>query len=249
MQGMFEPVIPQRKNRTSHAHVVDELGKEIISGHYPVGCVLPGDVELAERFKVSRTVLREAMKTLAAKGLVVARARIGTKVTPRNQWNLFDGDILGWHFHRGIDEEFLSHLSEMRMAFEPFAASLAARHASPEQIKMLFRYVDDMDNPAHTAESLAYADMKLHLGIAEASGNPFMRSISSLIEAALVGVFTLSSNTALGSRVREVAQSHKAIVEAIAAGNAVGAADAMRGVIVTGREKVTSKLANNTSIY
>ena len=83
-----------RKTRTSHAQVVDELGKAIVAGTYPVGSILPGDAELAQRFKVSRTVLRETMKTLAAKGMVVAKARVGTRVTEQNLWNMFDSEII-----------------------------------------------------------------------------------------------------------------------------------------------------------
>jgi len=122
-RGVLETVISGKKARTSHSQVVEDLGRAIIAGEYAVGATLPGDLELAQRFKVSRTVLREAMKTLAAKGLIVPRARIGTRVTPKTQWNLFDSDVLSWHFHHGVDQEFLDHLSEIRLAFEPFAAS------------------------------------------------------------------------------------------------------------------------------
>ena len=76
-KGLLETVITGASTRTSHAQVVNELGKAIIAGDFPIGAILPGDAELAQRFKVSRTVLREAMKTLAAKGLIVPRARIG----------------------------------------------------------------------------------------------------------------------------------------------------------------------------
>ncbi len=124
--GTLEYEISGRKTRTSHAQVVDELGREIISAITRRND-LPGDQDLAQRFKVSRTVLREAMKTLAAKGLIVPRARIGTKVTPENQWNLFDSDVLTWHFHKGVDREFLQHLTEIRMAFEPFSCQPCRR--------------------------------------------------------------------------------------------------------------------------
>src|SRR4051812_31377226 len=162
-RGVLETALSGRKTRTSHAQVVDELGREIISGHYPVGMTLPGDFELAQRFKVSRTVLREAMKTLAAKGLVVPRARIGTRVTPNTQWNLFDSDILTWYFAVGVNEDFLLHLSEVRLAFEPHAAALAARHASEADISQMMRLAVAMGDPEHTAETLAIADLKFHL--------------------------------------------------------------------------------------
>jgi DNA-binding FadR family transcriptional regulator len=222
--------------------VVDELGRAIIAGEYPVGATLPGDVDLAQRFKVSRTVLREAMKTLAAKGLIVPRARIGTRVTPKTQWNLFDSDVLSWHFDRGADQEFLDHLSEIRLAFEPFAASLAAQNATGDDIKELYRLAEAMGAPHHTPETLAVADLKFHLFIAEASRNPFMRTVGSLIEAALVGVFKLSSPAEAGSRREEVSDAHTQIVDAIAARDAEGAAEAMRKVILTGRNRVRSAL-------
>ena len=237
-RGPMESVISGRKSRTSHSQVVDELGKAIISGDYPVGATLPGDVELAQRFKVSRTVLREAMKTLAAKGLIIPRARIGTRVTPKTQWNLFDSDILSWHFHKGVDDEFLMHLSQIRLAFEPYAAGLAAENATEEDIAELYRLAEAMGDLGHTAETLAFADLQFHLAVAEASRNPFMRTVGSLIEAALVGVFKLSSPTTEEQRLIEVSTNHRLIVDAIVARDSERAASAMRKVIEVGRERV-----------
>jgi DNA-binding FadR family transcriptional regulator len=241
-RGPLETEISGRKTRTSHAQVVDELGREIISGHYPVGATLPGDLELAQRFKVSRTVLREAMKTLAAKGLIVPRARIGTKVTPENQWNLFDSDVLTWHFHKGVDDQFLQHLTEIRLAFEPFAASLAAENAVEKDIVLLYRLAEDMGDQAHTPGTLAVSDLKFHLAIAEASRNPFMRTVGSLIEAALVGIFKLSSPENNKERIEEVSATHRVIVDAIARRDQDGAAQAMRDVIMSGRDRVKSAI-------
>lgn len=241
-RGILEKVISGQKKRNNHAEVVDDLGRAIVSGQLPVGSLLPGDIELAERFKVSRTVLREAMKTLTAKGLIVPRARIGTKVTPKSQWNLFDPDILSWHFDTGIDEEFLVHLSEMRLAFEPFAAGLAARHATIEDVETLYGCADEMDFADHTAESLAKADLQFHLSIVEACGNPFMRTVGSLIEAALVGVFKLSSTLAVGARIGEVAINHRLIVDAIANHDEEAAQQAMRKVVLAGTEHVKARI-------
>ena len=239
-RGPLETEISGRKTRTSHAQVVDELGREIISGQHPVGATLPGDLELAQRFRVSRTVLREAMKTLAAKGLIVPRARIGTKVTPQNQWNLFDSDVLTWHFHMGVDQTFLKNLTEIRLAFEPFAASLAAENADGKDIAQLFQLAEEMGNPAHTPGTLAVADLRFHLAVAEASRNPFMRTVGSLIEAALVGIFKLSSPSTSENRMAEVSASHRLIVDAIARRDKDGAAQAMRDVIMAGQDRVRS---------
>lgn len=235
-KGLLEAVVTGANTRTSHAQVVDELGKAIVAGEFPVGSILPGDLELAMRFKVSRTVLREAMKTLAAKGLIVPRARIGTRVTPRNNWNLFDSDVLTWHFHGGVDQEFLHHLSEIRLAFEPHAAALAAVNATEAEIAGMMRLAVAMGDPQHSAETLALADLRFHLAVAEASGNPFMRTVGSLIEAALVGVFKLSSPASGRDRIDDVARSHIRIVEQISRRDEAGARAAMENVIRVGRD-------------
>jgi DNA-binding FadR family transcriptional regulator len=241
-KGLLETVITGAKTRTSHAQVVDELGKAIVSGEFPVGSILPGDPELAMRFKVSRTVLREAMKTLAAKGLIVPRARIGTRVTAKNQWNLFDGDVLTWHFHRGVDEEFLYHLSEIRLAFEPHAAALAAANATEAEISGMMRLAVAMGDPEHTAETLAMADLRFHLAVVEASGNPFMRTVGSLIEAALVGIFKLSSPASGRELIDDVARTHIRIVEQISRRDEAGARAAMENVIRVGRDRIRASL-------
>ncbi|MDF1777830.1 MAG: FadR/GntR family transcriptional regulator [Rhizobiaceae bacterium] len=223
--------------RNSHALVVHELGQKIVAGTYSVGTLLPGDGELAEKFQVSRTVLREAMKTLSAKGLIAPRAGIGTRVTEESSWNLFDADVLTWYFQRGITEEFMNHLTEMRQAIEPAAARLAAKNATRKDILELYSLVEDM-NEATTAHELAVMDLEFHLKLLSASKNPFMNSVGSLIEAALVGVFRLSSPPKAGDRMTEVVSSHKHIVDMIDARDEVAAAAAMSHVIVRGRERV-----------
>jgi len=223
------------KSRNSHAQVVDDLGKGIVSGAFPIGSVLPGDADLLQRFKVSRTVLRESMKTLAAKGLVVPRARVGTKVTERNRWNMFDSDVLAWHFESGVDQEFLLHLYDVRLAFEPFAAGLVAERANAYEIEGLRLLAEDMASPEHTTESLAVADLRFHLGIAEASHNPFMRTLGSLIEAALEGMFRMSAPP---SGFGDISVTHMRIVQAIMEGDGPAARKAMEAVILEGRDRI-----------
>ncbi len=240
--GVFETVISGQKLRTNHAHIVDTLGRAIVSRAIPSGNTIPGDAELMERFGVSRTVLREALKTLAAKGLIVPRARIGTRVTDRDRWSLFDSDILGWHFENGIDEVFLVHLSEVRLAFEPFAAELAAVRATAREISGLDRLVDAMGDEGQTSEGYAMADLRFHIAVAEASGNPFMRSFGAMIEAALAGVFKLSSPSANPVLIRSAEASHRRIVDAIRARKPAEANAAMRVVIMDGLERVRAAL-------
>ncbi|MFC6490507.1 FadR/GntR family transcriptional regulator [Nitratireductor sp. GCM10026969] len=237
---LLRTAIAGRVVRNHHAFVVHEIGTAIVKGEYPVGSLLPGDAELAERFNVSRTVLREAMKTLSAKGLVFARARIGTRVTERTQWNLFDADVLTWHFEAGVTQDFLRHLSEMRLSFEPFAARLATQNATPDEIARLYGLTDKM-GAAHSKEDFALADLELHMAILDASKNPFMYSVGNLIEAALVSAFKLSSPVE-SPRHQDSVKQHRAIVEAIEAGDADAAAAAMQTVIIVGRDSVSDRI-------
>ncbi|YCI05697.1 FadR family transcriptional regulator [Ensifer sp. D2-11] len=244
MPGIFGS---QRGKRTSHRLVVEELGQAVVGGEFAIGETLPGDTDLAARFNVSRTVLREAMKTLAAKGLVVARARIGTRVLPRAHWNLFDSDVLTWHFGAGVDEDFLRHVSEVRLALEPYAAALAARRASDADIARMMRLAVAMGDAGHSPHTLALADLEFHLRLLEASLNPFMRTVGSLIEAALMGVFQLTSPTADETEIDRVAIAHIRIVEEIRRRDEEGARNAMEHVIRVGQERLIMDLRGRES--
>ncbi|HEY9012326.1 MAG TPA: FadR/GntR family transcriptional regulator [Devosia sp.] len=222
------------KPRSHTAHVVGELGLGIVSGRHAEGAILPGDAELMERFGVSRTVLREAFKVLAGKGLIQAKARIGTRVRQRGEWNLFDPDVLIWHARNGFDDEFLTYLGEMRLALEPEAAALAANRRTTEQLAELYRWVDQMGAAGSSPADFVEADLNFHLGIAAAASNPFLRSISTLIEVALVAMLTISSPIEDPTRHAVSVATHRAIADAIARGDAEGARAAMREVIRQG---------------
>jgi DNA-binding FadR family transcriptional regulator len=242
---MLDTVKMQRRSRTSHAQVVDELGRAIVAGTYPVGSILPGDLELAQRFKVSRTVLRETMKTLAAKGMIVAKARVGTRVTEKNQWNMFDSEVIAWHFDNGVTEDFLLQLYDIRLAVEPFAAGLAAERATGTDIEQLTSLALEMAQPGHTTESLALADLRFHLAIADAAHNPFMHTLGSLIEAALVGMFRISTPPSQNG-FSNIANTHMRIVNAVVSGDVQAARKAMEAVIVEGRNHVRESYASMT---
>jgi DNA-binding FadR family transcriptional regulator len=195
-----------------------------------------------ERYGVSRTVLREAMKTLAGKGLIEAKARIGTRVRDRQHWNLFDPDVLLWYAANGFDEGFLHQLSEMRMALEPEAAAIAAGRRTDAQLEEMYRAVDGMGAPNVTADGFVQDDLAFHLAVAEATGNPFMHSISTLIEVALVAVLTSSHPVLDPARHRMSVADHRAIADAIARKEPEVARTAMRKVIVDGVAAIERKV-------
>jgi DNA-binding FadR family transcriptional regulator len=217
--------------------VVDHLGLAIVSGRQRQGSLLPGDSELIDRYGVSRTVLREALKTLSAKGLVQAKARIGTRVRERADWNLFDPDVLVWHARTGFAPEFLTHLGEMRMALEPEAAALAARRRTPEQLEIIEGWMTAMAAPGIAPQAFVDADLGLHLAVADAAANPFFLSISTLIEVALVAMLTVSSPVENTTDLRESIEQHRAIVDAIADRNVGAARDAMQVVVQQGIDR------------
>ena len=222
--------------RSHTAHVLREIGLGIVSGRYPQHAILPGDAELMARFGVSRTVLREAMKTLAGKGLIQARARVGTRVRDKSAWNLFDPEVLIWHAQSGFDPEFLGYLGEMRMALEPEAAALACARRTPLQLQQLYGWIEQMGADGVSREGFVAADLNFHLCVANAAGNPFLRSISTLIEVALVALLTISSPADDPVRHLQSVAAHRAVADAIARRDTEAAREAMRAVVAAGVE-------------
>src|SRR5882757_2192101 len=226
-------VIPTRRAHSNHAEVARSIGIDIIAGRYAEGTRLPGDAELIAMFAVSRPVLRESVKTLVAKGLLSTKARVGTVVLERGAWNMFDADVLAWHLDAGIDKRFLGDLAEIRLAVEPRAAALAAIRRSEADIVELKRAMDRMRSAASDSVGFADADLALHIAVANASGNLFMRSIGNVIEAALRASFLLSAPVESQDR-DTVLLWHQRIVDAITAGEAEAAAAAIVEVIHNG---------------
>ncbi len=227
--------------RNLHTDVLWEMGYSIVSGQYAQGSILPPDTELLDRFGVSRTVLREALKTLAAKGLIEARARIGTRVLPRNRWNLFDADVLAWFFELGPEVSFLRSLAEVRIGIEIEAAALAAERADAEQAATLADWVEKMAG-AETPADFARYDLEFHRVVAEASGNPFMASISALVEMALTAAFTISSPVNDPAALAVTVEVHRRIAEAIGSHDAEAARSAMRDAIAQGFDRAAGRM-------
>lgn len=227
--------------RNLHSDVLWDLGFAIVSGQYPQGSILPPDTDLLDQFRVSRTVLREALKTLAAKGLIEARARIGTRVLPRNRWNLFDADVLAWHFELGPEVSFLQSLAEVRIGIEIEAAALAAERRTDEQARMLLDTVERME-AAETPKDFARHDLDFHKSVADASGNPFMASISALVEMALTAAFTISSPVNEPEALSQTVMVHRNIAKAILEKRPDGARDAMRIAIAEGFARAAGRM-------
>jgi len=120
-----------------HGNTVDFLGAAIIAGQYPVGASLPPEPILCEQLGVSRTVIRESVKSLVAKGLIFTGPKVGTRVLPEEQWNWFDPDVIAWQAKAGLTPEFLRDLQALREVVEPAAVRLAAVRATEADIQAL----------------------------------------------------------------------------------------------------------------
>ena len=230
--------------RTLQSQVVDQLGIAIVGGEFPPGTTLPIDAALQDRFGVSRTVLREAVKALAAKNLLTSRARIGTVVLPSREWSLFDADVLAWHFETGPDITFLRSLAEIRIGLELESVALAAERRSDAQLALMTACVDGMAAAADTAE-FARSDLAFHRAVAEASGNPFMASITGLVDVVLATAFTISSPVEDGEARAVTVDNHRRIAEAIGTRDKDGARAAMRIVIMEGFDRAAGRMAGH----
>jgi DNA-binding FadR family transcriptional regulator len=230
------------KVRSSHDNIARTIGKEILAGIYAPGTNLPSEAVLMKRFGVSRTVLREVMKTLSAKGLLVLKTRVGTRVLNSSRWNLFDAALLAWRVEMGMDEEFRRSLTEIRLAMEPSAAGLAASRSSKAQVSQLRECVRRMADSLGNRDKFAEADLEFHQLIGVASGNPMMRSLAAVIETALLASFSQNTPVEDAGDLKDTAASHGAVVDAIAAGNAARARTAMVAVINLGQDRIAASM-------
>ncbi|MFI5013888.1 MAG: FadR/GntR family transcriptional regulator [Hyphomicrobiales bacterium] len=210
------------------------LGRAIVSGELPAGAMLPSKDQLSRQFGVSNTSLREALKTLAAKGLIAAKSKVGTWVRDEASWNMFDSDILAWRLATGVGRDFVASLFEMRQTFEPAAAAVAALRRSDAHIAQLRKHLAAMRDASGDKQRFTDADVAFHLCVLEASGNPFMRSIGALIATALAASFALSAPTDNPELAANAHRQHSEIVQAIARRRPQSAADAMMRVIRQG---------------
>jgi len=203
---------PQRQSR--HASIVRDLGMRIVTGALKPGDRLPPEATLLAEFGVSRPVLREAIRVLVAKGLVLSRQRAGAIVRARNEWHLLDPDVLYWLIQSLPQGEFVDTLLTVRRIFEPAAAAISARLASDEALRGIAQAYAGME-AARSAEELLEPDLAFHRRIAEATGNDLLSYIGNMLSLALRESIKLSSrhpNTHALSLPR-----HKAILTALLA--------------------------------
>ena len=166
--------------------VARELGRRIVAGSFEPGKLIEDENALAERYQVSRVVIRDAVKILVGTGLLEVRRGIGTKVRPRNEWILLDDDVLAWHITATPRLDFITQLMDIRLAFEPKAARWAAERATPEDIANIEKAAEGMEQESGSIEKFVVADALFHQAVLKAAHNEFLNAMEGVIYSALL---------------------------------------------------------------
>ncbi|MBO9499201.1 MAG: FadR family transcriptional regulator [Novosphingobium sp.] len=220
---------PRATGRRLRGAIAHKLGVAILSGEYRPGDVLSGEVAFSEALDVSRTAYREAVQVLTAKGLVESRPKAGTRVLPRNRWNLLDPDVLAWAFAGEPDIELVRQLFELRAVVEPSAAAFAAERRDKADLKAMKEALAAMRHHTLATDAGRAADRQFHNAILQATRNDVLVVLSASISAA-VGMTTVFKHRARGLP-RNAIPDHAHVYEAIAAGDPAAASAAMRTLV------------------
>lgn len=209
--------------------IAQDLGLKIVSGRFKPGAVLEGEVAASGQRKVSRSAYREAVRILVAKGLVESKPKLGTRVSVMSRWHLLDPDVISWIFTGQPNKDQLSALFEMRNIVEPEVVALAAKRRTREQLADMKAALDGMARHKLRTPKGRQADRQFHAALLAASGNPFLMSLNSSIDAAVAWstVFKYRVRT----QHRDSLPDHVKVYEAVAARNVTAARRAMHELV------------------
>jgi DNA-binding FadR family transcriptional regulator len=219
--------------RGLHGRTLDQLGRHIVAGRWPPGTPLPNEDELTAELGVSRTVVRESIKVLQAKGLLEVRPRTGTRVRPRRAWHVLDADVANWVFEGmaggGGDLDDLRELHEVRATIETAAARLAAERRTEAELAEI--EANERRVEAAWAEPIAHrtADLDFHASIVEAAHNGLLSHVNALIRVALEATDTTFKGN--GDEAREATARRADLARAVRAGDAAAAEAAMSALV------------------
>jgi len=229
-----------------HGTTLDLLGEQIVAGRYPPGTAIPPEATLCEELGVSRTVIREAVKSLVAKGLIVTGPKVGTRVLASEQWNWFDPDVVAWQSKAGLTREFLRDLQELRRVVEPAGVRLAAERATAQDIAEIEAAYAGMKDAIEHGGDYVKHDLLFHQGLLRACHNRMVVQMSKALGALLRTSFELST-----SRPDGPASSlplHRAVLDAVIARSPQRAEKAILVLIDGAREDIEQVLASRRKL-
>jgi DNA-binding FadR family transcriptional regulator len=221
--------VARRKALRLHGAIARDLGVQIVAGRYRPGHILNGEIDASDRLKVSRTAYREAVRILAAKGLVESRPKVGTRVSVPERWNLLDPDVLSWIFEHEPADSLLNGLFELRRIVEPQAAALAAERRTEADLVAMAQALEGMGKHSLAVDAGRVADQNFHSALLRASGNAFVASLISSIAAAVT--WTTIFKQRHHQLARDPLPDHVRVYEAVRAGDPAAAQRAMTALL------------------
>lgn len=198
-----------------HGNTVDYLGSAIVAGRFGAAGAIPPEPMLCAELGVSRTVIRESVKSLVAKGLIQTGPKVGTRVCPSSQWNWFDPDVIGWQAKAGLTPEFIRDLQDLRMIVEPAAIRLAAVRATAADLAEIEQAFAGMVDAVENDGDYVRHDLLFHQGLIRASHNRMLEKMDQALGALLRTSFEISTVKKNGPR--QSLPMHRAVLDAVIA--------------------------------
>jgi len=231
-----------RRKRNLFSHVVEELGSRIVRGDLKPGTTLPNEADLGQELGASRSVVREAVKSLAGKGLLEPRARIGTRILESRHWNLLDMDVLAWRYASMPRAQFFRELFEIRRMIEPAAAALAAERANDADVAEMELAYAAMETADQTSDGAIDADLRFHRAVLAGSHNELLTQMGSVIGVGLLVSFRIASDSYGVSLLQ-----HRYVLDAIRSRQSDAAMQAMQQLLASTRAFLERELADVSS--
>lgn len=234
-----DPRIPGGRGpkRNLFAHVVESLGRRIVKGELGPAMPFPNEADLSRELGASRSVIREAVKALAARGLIASQTRTGIRVLAPFNWNLLDADVLNWRYSAMPPEQFYGELFEIRRMIEPAAARLAARRRNGREIAAIADAFARMSRASRIDRSGIAADLSFHRAILAASHNALLLQMGNLIAVGLDIAHRISAESFV-----VFLPLHEAVYEAIARRDDEAAAAAMQHLLAETHEFMRGRI-------
>lgn len=234
------------KMKNVHGNTLDRLGEAIVAGRYLPGTAIPPEPTLCDELGVSRTVIREAVKSLVAKGLLVTGPKLGTRVLPSDGWNWFDPDVVSWQSKAGLTREFLRDVQDMRRIVEPAAVRLAAERATAQDVAAVEAAYTGMQDAIEQGGDYVHHDLLFHQGLLRACHNRMLVQMSKALGALLRTAFEIS--TARPDGPASSLSMHRDVLDAVIARAPQKAEQAALKLIDSARDDIEAVLSSRRKL-